>query len=154
MQRPVFLFSMDTEQFFGPPMTTGALKAYFLVHGGSAAETDVELVHFRDRADVTSWLAVDWPERIAPRVREALAAGVQPVFGLSCYTWNVAEFLTLARTVKRATPGALVVAGGPHVQRAEDFLIEDGIDVVVLGEGEKTLSDLLDCPDRAGWPEV
>lgn len=154
MQRPVYLFSMDTEQFFGPPMTTGALKAYFLAHGTSSDATDVQLVHFRDRADVTRWLAVDWPERILPHVRAALAAGVQPVFGLSCYTWNVAEFLTLARTVKRETPDALVVAGGPHVQRAEDFLIEDGIDLVVLGEGEKTFTDLLDCAGREAWPEV
>ncbi len=154
MQRPVFLFSLDTEQFYGPPMTTGALKAYFLVHGATAAATDVQLVHFRDRADVTHWLAVEWPERIAPLARAALAEGVQPVFALSCYTWNVAEFLTLARTVKRELPGALVVAGGPHVQRAEDFLIEDGIDVVVLGEGEKTFTGLLDCPDRAAWADV
>jgi hypothetical protein len=154
MQRPVYLFSMDTEQFFGPPMTTGALKAYFLAHGQTVAGSDVQLVHFRDRADVTTWLAVDWPERIRPRILAALAAGLEPVFGLSCYTWNVAEFLTLARTVKREVPGALVVAGGPHVQRAEDFLFEDGIDVVVLGEGEKTFTDLLDSPDRAGFREV
>ena len=151
MQRPVFLFSMDTEQFFGPPMTTGALKAYFLAHGRTRDGTDVQLVHFRDRADVMHWLAVEWPERIAPLARQALAAGVQPVFGLSCYTWNVAEFLTLARTVKRELPDALVVAGGPHVQRAEDFLIEDGIDVVVLGEGEKTFTD---AARRAGPREL
>jgi len=154
MQRPVFLFSLDTEQFYGPPMTTGALKAYFQVHGATRDATDVRLVHFRDRADVTHWLAVEWPERIAPLARDAVAAGVQPVFGLSCYTWNVAEFLVLARTVKREVPGALVVAGGPHVQRAEDFLFEDGIDVVVLGEGEKTFTDLLDAPGRDAWPEV
>jgi hypothetical protein len=154
MQRPVFLFSLDTEQFYGPPMTTGALKAYFLARGTTAAATDVQLVHFKDRADVMHWLQNDWPQQILPLAREALAAGVQPVFGLSCYTWNVAEFLTVARTVKREIPGALVVAGGPHVQRAEDFLIEDGIDVVVLGEGEKTFTDLLDCGDRSAWREV
>lgn len=154
MQRPVFLFSLDTEQFYGPPMTTGALKAHFLARGATAATTDVHLVHFRDRADVTHWLAVEWPERVARVAREALAAGVQPVFGLSCYTWNVAEFLVLARTVKRELPGALVVAGGPHVQRAEDFLFEDGIDVVVLGEGEKTFTELLDRSDRAEWDGV
>jgi hypothetical protein len=154
MQRPVFLFSMDTEQFFGPPMTTGALKAYFVAYGRSVADTDVRLVHFRDRADVTRWLAVDWPERIRPEVEAACATGLEPVFGLSCYTWNVAEFLTLAGTVKREVPGALVVAGGPHVQRAEDFLFEDGIDVVVLGEGEKTFTELLDCADRATLNDV
>ena len=154
MQRPVFLFSLDTEQFYGPPMTTGALKANFLARGRTAGETDVRLVHFKDRADVMHWLQNDWPNQIAPLAREALAAGMQPVFGLSCYTWNVAEFLILARTVKREVPGALVVAGGPHVQRAEDFLFEDGIDVVVLGEGETTFTELLDCADRSAWGDV
>ena len=154
MQRPVFLFSLDTEQFYGPPMTTGALKANFLARGRTAGETDVRLVHFKDRADVMHWLQNDWPNEIAPLAREALAAGMQPVFGLSCYTWNVAEFLILARTVKREVPGALVVAGGPHVQRAEDFLFEDGIDVVVLGEGETTFTELLDCADRSAWGGV
>lgn len=154
MQRPVFLFSLDTEQFYGPPMTTGALKANFLARGRTAGETDVRLVHFKDRADVMHWLQNDWPNQIAPLAREALATGMQPVFGLSCYTWNVAEFLILARTVKREVPGALVVAGGPHVQRAEDFLFEDGIDVVVLGEGETTFTELLDCADRSAWGGV
>ena len=154
MQRPVFLFSLDTEQFYGPPMTTGALKANFLARGRTAGETDVRLVHFKDQADVMHWLQNDWPNEIAPLAREALAAGMQPVFGLSCYTWNVAEFLILARTVKREVPGALVVAGGPHVQRAEDFLFEDGIDVVVLGEGETTFTELLDCADRSAWGDV
>ena len=154
MQRPVFLFSLDTEQFYGPPMTTGALKANFLARGRTAGETDVRLVHFKDQADVMHWLQNDWPNEIAPLAREALAAGMQPVFGLSCYTWNVAEFLILARTVKREVPGALVVAGGPHVQRAEDFLFEDGIDVVVLGEGETTFTELLDCADRSAWGGV
>ena len=154
MQRPVFLFSLDTEQFYGPPMTTGALKANFLARGRTAGETDVRLVHFKDQADVMHWLQNDWPNQIAPLAREALATGMQPVFGLSCYTWNVAEFLILARTVKREVPGALVVAGGPHVQRAEDFLFEDGIDVVVLGEGETTFTELLDCADRSAWGGV
>lgn len=154
MQRPVFLFSLDTEQFYGPPMTTGALKASFLARGQSATATDVQLVHFKDRADVMHWLQNDWPGTVAPLARRALAAGVQPVFGLSCYTWNVAEFLTLARTVKREVPDALIVAGGPHVQRAEDFLVEDGIDVVVLGEGETTFTELLDCSGRSAWDDV
>lgn len=148
MQRPVFLFSMDTEQFYGPPMTTGALKACFLAYGRTASSTDVRLVHFRDRADVAHWLAVEWPERVEPEVRAALTAGIEPVFGFSCYTWNVAEFLTIARHVKRSVPGALVIAGGPHVQRAEDFLFEDGIDLIVLGEGERTFTELLDAPDH------
>lgn len=118
MKRPVWLLSLNTEQFCAPPITTGGLKAYFARHGTTAGQTDVELVHFLAGEEVDAWLASDWPERIRPSATAALAAGLEPVLALSCYTWNVAEFLEVARTAKRAVPGLLVVAGGPHVQRA------------------------------------
>jgi hypothetical protein len=154
MTRPVWLLSMDTDQFCAPPMTTGALAAYFAAGGRTAAETEVELVHFANRDAVERWLASDWPERVRPCAEAALAAGSEPVLAVSCYTWNVAEFLDVVRRVKNSVPGMLVVAGGPHVQRAEDFLHDDGIDVVVLGEGEETFAELLDCPSRACWSKV
>lgn len=40
------------------------------------------------------------------------------------------------------------------MQRAQDFLYSDGIDVVVLGEGEATFQELLDCPDRSKWASI
>ena len=42
MRRPVWLLSMDTEQFQAPPMTTGGLKAYFHAYGATASYTDVD----------------------------------------------------------------------------------------------------------------
>ncbi len=154
MRRPVWLFSMDTEQFCAPPLTTGALLAYFRAHGTTQADTDVELVHFLAVEDVDTWLETQWTGRLRDQARSAAAAGVQPVLGLSCYTWNVAEFIEVARRVKADVPGVLIVAGGPHVQRAEDFLENDGIDVIALGEAEETFTGLLDAPDRTAWRAV
>jgi hypothetical protein len=154
MKRPVFLLSMDTDQFCAPPMTTGALKAYFAAHGRGAAQSDVELVHFAHRGHVEGWLAGEWATRVRPALLAALGGGDTPVVGLSCYTWNVAEFLDLARRVRAEAPGTLVVAGGPHVQRAEDFLHDEAIDVVVLGEGEQAFTELLDCATRQEWAGV
>ena len=37
------------------------------------------------------------------------------------------------------------------MQRAEDFLYDEAIDVVVLGEGEETFTELLDCASRDEW---
>ena len=107
--RPVWLFSMDTEQFCAPPLTTGALKAYHINYGRTAADTDIALVHFDCERDIEDWLECDWRTNVRPRAAAALAAGQAPVFGFSCYTWNVAEFLDLARLVKSALPDALVV---------------------------------------------
>jgi hypothetical protein len=154
MMRPVWLLSLDTDQFCAPPMTTGGLKAHFVARGRTAAATDVELVHFPHAEDVHEWLDHGWRDEGVARAQAAVAAGLQPVVGLSCYTWNVAEFLVAARRVKADVPGTLVVAGGPHVQRAEDFLADEAIDVIALGEGEETLTELLDAPDRAAWAAV
>jgi hypothetical protein len=154
MNRPVWLLSMDTDQFCAPPMTTGALKAHFVAYGRSAAATDVTLVHFPNRDAVERWARETWPAEIRPQAEAAIAAGLEPVLGVSCYTWNVAEFLDVVRRAKAEVPGLLVVAGGPHVQRAADFLYGDGIDVVVLGEGEITFTELLDTTGRAAWTGV
>ncbi|MFW6085820.1 MAG: B12-binding domain-containing radical SAM protein, partial [Myxococcota bacterium] len=151
MKRPVWLFSLDTEQFAAPPMTTGALKAQFLRHGATAAETDVKLAHFRSADQIEPWLRDCWDATEADRARRALDAGKVPVAGFSVYTWNAAEFLDAVRHIRRTCPGIVVVAGGPHVQRASDYLYDEGIDVVVLGEGELTFQELLDCPTRADW---
>ena len=154
MRRPVWLLSEDTEQFRAPPMTTGALAAHFQARGRTAAATEVELVHFLEPADRVRWVEVEWDEAVVPRAREALDRGLEPVLGLSCYTWNVAELLEISRRARDEVPGLLIVAGGPHVQCARDFLGEDGIDVVVLGEGEETFTDLLDAPGREAWSSI
>ena len=81
MLRPVWLFSMDTEQFRAPPLTTGALKAHFCARGRSADATEIELVHFLEAGQIEQWLENDWPQRVRPRATEA--ATLRPVFGLS-----------------------------------------------------------------------
>ena len=145
---------MDTEQFDAPPMTTGGLKAYFVANGRSAAATEVELIHFLSFAELSKWREREWAGPVRARAEAALDHGLQPVFGFSCYTWNVAEFVDIARRIKTTFPAALVVAGGPHVQRAQDFLYEDGIDVIALGEAEETFCDLLDARTSDEWSEI
>jgi radical SAM superfamily enzyme YgiQ (UPF0313 family) len=136
---------MDTEQFSAPPLTTGGLKAHYNVYGKHSDECSIELVHFLAPEDITNWLQNDWRSTVRPLAESAVAAGATPVFGFSCYTWNVAEFLEIAALVKSTVPQATIIAGGPHVQRAEDFLGVDSIDLIVLGEGEETFTQFLDC---------
>lgn len=146
--RPVWLFSMDSPGFWAAPLTTGALKAWHLHHGRRACA--IELVHFRDAAAIAHWRATGLPALLAgcSGPHGALAP---PVFGFSVYAWNAAALLALARELKTACPEALVVAGGPHVQQADDYLGSEAFDVIVLGEGEATFSALLDASDRDAW---
>jgi hypothetical protein len=154
VKRPVWLFSLDTEQFSAVPMTTGRLQAYFARYGATAAEAEVELVHFTQSAQIEGFLRERWDPELRPRAAAALDAGLAPVAAFSVYTWNAGDFLQAIAHIRASCPDITIVVGGPHVQRARDFLFGDGIDVVVLGEGEATFQEWLDCPNRAAWGGV
>ena len=129
MHRPVWLLSMDSDEFQAPPTTTAALTAYFRKYGARTHCTDIDLVHFQGPDDIVGWLD-QWHTHGLPVARAALDAGEQPILGFSVYTWNAAEFLSLARELKTLLPDLLIIAGGPHVQQAEDYIgveaIEEG----------------------------
>lgn len=153
MTRPIWLFSQDSEGFSAAPTTTGGLKAYYLRYGKQAASTDIEIVHFLSRDEIDDWKQY-WLDRELPRALQALREGQQPVVGFSFYTWNAAEFLDLVRFIKQSCPELMVIAGGPHVQQAEDYLFDDPIDVIVLGEGERTFTEFLDASGPDQWPAI
>jgi hypothetical protein len=154
MQRPVWILSLDSDTFPAAPMTTGGLKAYYHRYGQRSADTDIQLVHFVNRPErIPEWLTA-WTQNDLPRAQAALAQGVQPVMAFSIYTWNAAEFLDLMRQVKAICPQLLIVAGGPHVQKARDYLFSEAVDVIVQGEGEATFTDFLDTPDSSQWKNI
>ena len=144
VKRPVWLFSLDTDDFPAAPMTTGGLAAYFRGNGQTAENTDLRLVHFLSSEEARAHFQHAWPESDLPHARRALDESLQPVVGFSMYTWNAAEFLDAMHIVRASCPGVLIVAGGPHVQRPDVMLRDADMDVVVLGEGEITFQHLLD----------
>ncbi|MFT5766502.1 MAG: hypothetical protein ACI9DH_000318 [Halioglobus sp.] len=153
MNRPVWLMSMDSDQFNAPPTTTAALTAYFRKYGKSSADTDIYLEHFQSADSIADWLT-HWQEHSLPLARAAADEGAQPIIGFSFYTWNAAEFLDLARSLKTLMPELLIMAGGPHVQQAEDYLGIDPIDLIFLGEAEITFQEVLDCAGDHQWQHI
>jgi len=61
------------------------------------------------------------------------------------FSSQVANAIQVARVVKEANPKTLTIVGGPHATvRPSDFLKEaEGIDIVVMGEGEYTMLDIV-----------
>ena len=153
MNRPVWLLSMDSEQFNAPPTTTAALTSYFAKYGESAEHTDITLQHFVNTEAIEDWLA-NWKKEGLPVALAAAKSGVEPLVGFSFYTWNAAEFLALSRALRELLPELLIVAGGPHVQQAEDYLGVDPIDVIFIGEAEVSFQQLLDCPNKNDWKDI
>ncbi len=144
---------MDSEQFNAPPTTTAGLASFYRRYGALATATDIDLVHFQRADDIAAWLAA-WSVTGPARVAQALAAGLEPVLGFSVYTWNAAEFLELARQLRAVAPGLTLVAGGPHVQQAEDYLGAEALDVIFMGEAEATFQEFLDSQSRAAWHAI
>ena len=152
-QRPVWLFSMDSDQFWAAPSTTGGLKAYYQKYGKQYPQHSIELVHFRNSEAIESWQR-QWRDELVTVAQQAIKDGQQPIAGFSFYTWNAAEFLELVRFLKQSCPDILIIAGGPHVQQAEDYLFDDPIDIISLGEGEASFQQLLDCDGREDWSGI
>jgi len=64
--------------------------------------------------------------------------------GLTAVTMNVDRALSVARVVKRLAPQVVTVLGGPHVTFSPSETLEAcaGLDIVALGEGERTIVEL------------
>jgi anaerobic magnesium-protoporphyrin IX monomethyl ester cyclase len=76
----------------------------------------------------------------------ALAAKHRPrIVGMNCHTLNRFTVYEIANTMRILLPDALLVLGGPHPSLVPDdtFMECGSIDVVVRGEGEQTMVDLL-----------
>ena len=75
---------------------------------------------------------------------QAIAAREPDVVGFSLFLWNSARSVALAARVKELLPDSVVVVGGPEVTRDNPWCVTaPGIDVGVVGEGERTLEELL-----------
>jgi anaerobic magnesium-protoporphyrin IX monomethyl ester cyclase len=68
------------------------------------------------------------------------------VVGFSLYIWNIEESIKVMRMLKAVKPDVKIVAGGPEVTYDYDYWMErvPEIDVIAIGEGERTFKQLLD----------
>jgi radical SAM superfamily enzyme YgiQ (UPF0313 family) len=73
------------------------------------------------------------------------------VVGLSLMSYEAPVMSALAASLKKALPNTLVIAGGPHPSSCpQDVISDPNIDMCVLGEGETTLSKILERLEEGG----
>ncbi|MBX6395555.1 MAG: B12-binding domain-containing radical SAM protein [Alicyclobacillaceae bacterium] len=79
------------------------------------------------------------------RVLGELVGKDPEVVGFSCYIWNMTETLRIVRLLKKVRPHVRIVLGGPEVSHdSEEWMTAcPEIDVIVVGEGERTFYELL-----------
>ncbi len=83
--------------------------------------------------------------------RDALEARLREATGvLGVYT-NLITRVSVVRIIERARAlGWTVIVGGPESANYPDRYLESGADIVVIGEGEETLEELLPALAKAG----
>ena len=70
-------------------------------------------------------------------IYSALAKRNAEIYCFSCYIWNLRETVTVARMLKTAMPGSVIIFGGPE---AAEY---DFVDCVITGEGEEAIVQAL-----------
>ena len=84
--------------------------------------------------------------------RDILAERRPPVVGLYC---NLMTKLTILEMIQEARDsGAVVIVGGPEPPHYAEQFLKHGANIVVIGEGEHTLEELLPTIERQGVHEL
>ena len=95
-----------------------------------------------------------WPEsRI---IRELLKINPQMI-GISQWTHNRHISMDMAVSCRQLLPGCTIIMGGGHATFCYKDVLADGsaVDIVVLGEGEQTLLELVDHLSRCtDWHDI
>lgn len=84
-------------------------------------------------------------------MRQAAGRGVK-VFGLRTFTENYPEARRAATIIKRHIPDAVIIVGGYHVSPIPGICLQHNpaFDIIVSGEGEITLAELMGVLKRGG----
>ncbi len=125
------------------PFGVGLLAARMRALGEQVQLWDLELHNYSD----------DEIMRVVPD------GGAGVIFGISCMTPNAAQGYAFARRIRQIAPAVRIVFGGIHPSAVpEEPLLEGCADVVVRGEGEEVIPELLmrwrNYKEVAGQPGV
>ncbi len=90
-----------------------------------------------------------------PGLQKATAFEPQ-IVGLQCnFTTERFRTIRLVRRVKDLMPGALIVVGGHDASRDPDWFMAEGVDLIVIGDGEEVMPQLVEAYEKgADWKTV
>ena len=130
--------SFSKQYYF--PYSVGLLQAYLMTYSKRASELKFQLPVFT-RLSVTK------------AVEQLIESDV---ILFSIYVWNVNLSLEIAKQLKILKPKVKLIFGGPQVpDNSKKFLVEHPfIDIVVHGEGEIVITNLIDNLDTDEWKTV
>jgi len=84
-------------------------------------------------------------DKLLPKIKEIIISEKPDVIGLSSMTTNRISSFKLAVLAKKINPKIKVIMGGVHPTLMYKQILENfPVDFIVLGEGEETMSELVD----------
>ena len=70
------------------------------------------------------------------RVANEIIDDQYDVICFSCYIWNIEETKKIIKMIKEIQDCKILV-GGPEVSFESEYLLDEGVDAICIGEGEK-----------------
>lgn len=134
-----------------PPQTTGAPESGFIPLGigylAAVLENDgyaVDVIDCQVQQHTKSEL-------------ESELSRLQPdVIGITSTTLTYKSATEIVKTAKKACPNSLTILGGPHVTVLDEQTLNEQpeVDIVVRGEGEQTLLELVDLVSKSNLKDI
>ena len=85
------------------------------------------------------------------RIMEEIQSRKPDIVGVANpFTSQVENAIKVCNIAKRVNPNILTVVGGPHVSAVPEVFLQEtkNVDVVVIGEGEYTMLEIVNCHER------
>ena len=85
------------------------------------------------------------------RLNETIEKFKPDVVGIGLLTIESKSAHRIAKDVKRTDPNLSVIFGGPHCEAEPELILKDNnVDILVIGEGENTVCELMDAFKYSG----
>jgi len=81
-------------------------------------------------------------------IKNLIKAYKPDVVGFSLFINFISDVYDFLAELKKEFPGIVFIAGGPHATALPEELVRHGFDFVVIGEGEETALELIECLQR------
>jgi anaerobic magnesium-protoporphyrin IX monomethyl ester cyclase len=134
-----------------PPQTTGAPNSGFIPLGiGYLAAVLEEEGYAVDVIDCQV-------QQHTAKDLESELARLQPdVIGVTSTTLTYKSAIEIVQTAKKACPNSLTIIGGPHVTVLDEQTLNEQpeVDIIVRGEGERTLLELADRVSKSSLKDL
>jgi len=134
-----------------PPQTSGAPESGFIPLGiGYLAAILEDNGYAVDVIDLQV-------QKHTQKDLESKLARLQPdVVGVTSTTLTYSSATEIVKTAKKACPNSLTILGGPHVTVLDEQTLSEQpeVDIVVRGEGEQTLLELMDMASKSSMKDL